>query len=174
MSKDDGKHEAAVGVGSLAGGSGQRRVRGAQESEGVVIGKTRDRGKPKGIGESLPTGKELDALLDTQVSDQFLRGMIARMEMSFFKYGDIRDAYPKRINAIESLRQRLDKYAETGNTEYLIDAANFAMIEFMLPSRPDAFFAATDSDQSPGRVDRFGNASAVSNVETYDYGRDGD
>lgn len=139
-----------------------------------MAGKTRDRSKPKGIGESLPTGEQFDALMKTQVSDQFLRGMVARMEMSFIKYGDIRDAYPNLFSAIDSLRQRLDKYAETGNTEYLIDAANFAMIEFMLPSRPDAFFAATDSDQSPGRVDRFGNASARSNVETYDYGRDGD
>ena len=54
-------------------------------------------------------------------------------------------------DAVRSLLARLDKYAQTGNTEYLMDAANFAMIEFMHPKHPDAHFEATDSKGSPGR-----------------------
>lgn len=136
--------------------------------------KRRDRAKPLGVKAGLGTRDGIEAAMKTQYSDEFLRGMVARMEMSFLKYGDIRDAYPSRFSALESLRQRIDKYQQTGNTEFLIDAANFAMIEFMLPSLPGAFFAPTDSDQSPGRIDRSGNASDRANVETYDYGRDGD
>jgi len=47
---------------------------------------------------------------------------------------------------------RMRKYAETGNTEWLIDAANFAMIEFMHPRHPHAHFTGTDDDASPGRT----------------------
>lgn len=118
--------------------------------------------------------EEVDDILKTQVSDQFLRGMVARMEMSFFKYGDVRDAYPERFDAIACLHQRLAKYNETGNTEFLIDAANFAMIEFMLPKKSDAFFHPTDSDQSPGRITGLGIQTDRANIEKYQYKRDGD
>lgn len=39
---------------------------------------------------------------------------------------------------------------KAGNTEYLIDAANFFMIEFNSPQAPKAKFVATDFMQSPG------------------------
>jgi hypothetical protein len=114
------------------------------------------------------------AALQTQVSDQFMRGMVARMEMSYFKYGDVRDAYPHRIDAIACLQQRLEKYQQTGNTEFLMDAANFAMIEFMLPRREGAFFEATDSDQSPGRVSVHGLISDAENCPRWQYRHEGD
>lgn len=99
----------------------------------------------------------------TEYSQKFLDGMLARMAMSFFKYGKVADAYPRKVNALDSLRLRLDKYAETGNTEYLMDAANFAMIEFMCPSRPDAHYTPTDSDGSPGRVGNHGGVNQNAN-----------
>lgn len=52
--------------------------------------------------------------------------------------------------AIDSAEERLRLYRETGNTEWLVDLANFAMIEFMHPSHPQAHFRATGSDESPG------------------------
>lgn len=100
---------------------------------------------------------DLDALkalrvpVPSEISMDFIQGMVNRMTVSFFKYGPVSDAYPDHVRALPSLQDRLAKYAETGNTEFLIDAANFAMIEFMRPAHPQAFFAPTDSDQSPGR-----------------------
>ena len=88
----------------------------------------------------------------TEVSETFVDGMRARMAMSYFKYGPVADAYPHKVNALESLRARLEKYESTGNTEWLIDAANFAMIEFMHPAHKRAHFKATDSAESPGRA----------------------
>lgn len=41
---------------------------------------------------------------------------------------------------------------EPGNAEYLVDAANMLMIEFMHPAHPKAHYTATDSAGSPGRV----------------------
>lgn len=92
-----------------------------------------------------------EQILKTEFSPEFVEGMKNRMVVSFYKYGPLKLAYPHKVNALESLQDRLKKYAETGNTEFLIDAGNFAMIEFMHPSHPNAFFAGTDDDASPGR-----------------------
>lgn len=92
----------------------------------------------------------------SEYSAAFLQGMLNRMAVSGFKYGPVADAYPGKVDALASLAQRIEKYLETHNTEFLIDAANFAMIEFMRPQFEDAFFAATDSDQSPGLITREG------------------
>lgn len=89
---------------------------------------------------------------DSEYDKSFLQGMLDRMGMSFFKYGRVREAYPSKVNALKSLRLRLEKYERTGNTEHLIDAANFAMIEFMYPAHPDAHYNPQDSGGSPGRV----------------------
>ena len=88
---------------------------------------------------------------DSEFCPEFIVGMAKRMAMSYYKYGLVKDAYPHKVDAVRSLLARLDKYAQTGNTEYLMDAANCAMIEFMHPKHPDAHFEATDSKGSPGR-----------------------
>ena len=100
----------------------------------------------------------------SEFSEQFIAGMANRMAVSYHKYGPVAAAYPLRVDAIASLNQRLDKYAETGNTEFLMDAANFAMIEFMHPAHPEAEFVATDSDASPGRVWLDGSVTADGNA----------
>jgi len=144
--------------------------------------------------------KEVVEKLKTQYDEQFWEGMKARMEMSFFKYGDLREAYPHKVDAIGSMLVRLIRYLgpelfefkvkaaltampvvedqphrrKTGNTEYLIDAANFAMIEFMVPRLKGAHFESTDSDQSPGRMSVHGAVTARPNIEKFTYKRDGD
>lgn len=111
----------------------------------------------------------IEDVLKTEFSEDFVAGMKHRMVVSFYKYGPISEGFPDKVNAITSLTDRLRKYAETGNTEFLMDAANFAMIEFMLPAHPNAFFEGTDADQSPGRrskrgvVDHRGNREIGSN-----------
>lgn len=93
-----------------------------------------------------------DMLPASEFSEQFVQYMRNRMAVSFHKYGPVADAYPDKVDAIESLRQRLERYKETGNTEWLVDVANFAMIEFMRPRHKDAHFRGTDSHESPGRT----------------------
>lgn len=94
---------------------------------------------------------------ESEFSAQFVRGMAARMAVSFHKYGKVADAVPWKIDALESALRRIQKYRETKNTEWLIDAANFVMMEFMHPSIDGAHFRATDSHESPGRVTSFGD-----------------
>lgn len=101
----------------------------------------------------------------TEFSQQFLQGMLDRMAVSYHKYGKVADGFPLKVRAIESLTQRLRSYAKTGNTEYLIDAANFAMIEFMHPVHEEAHFTSTDDSGSPGRISAGGRPDKRGNAE---------
>lgn len=99
-------------------------------------------------------------LIRQECSQQFWDLMKNRMLVSYYKYGKVEDAMvpkgdgpPKIINAVASAELRLQKYRDTKNVEYLVDAANFLMMEFMYPQHPGAYFKATDSDQSPGRIE---------------------
>lgn len=98
-----------------------------------------------------------------EVTD-FIQGMFNRTGVSYHKYGSIQDGYPHPFSALDQIIQRLKKYEETHNKEWLMDAANYALIEFLCPSFEDAHYRPTDSDESPGRIRRDGSIS---------HGRDG-
>lgn len=110
----------------------------------------------------------MSAPLSHEFSDKFVQGMRDRMIVSYYKYGRVSDAYPHKVKALDSLEQRLRKYRETKNTEYLIDAANFAMIEFMHPSVDGAHFSPTDDSGSPGRIGRETGAPTKADNATLD------
>ena len=76
-----------------------------------------------------------------------------RVKMSFHKYGSAAENYGKGyVSAIGSLEKCLQKYKETGNTEYLCDLANYAMFEYMYPQHEKGHFRATESNESAGIV----------------------
>ena len=61
----------------------------------------------------------------------------------------------------------------TGNTEYLCDAANYLMFEFMYPQKEGAYFRTTDSGESAGvagtpvaELGRDKHFESITNVET--------
>jgi hypothetical protein len=51
---------------------------------------------------------------------------------------------------LEDAKRRIRKYEQTGNTEWLMDAGNFLMFEFMYPRNSKAHFKATSHEESPG------------------------
>lgn len=91
--------------------------------------------------------KNMDEILKTEYCEKFDDIRKKMMVTSYFKYGPLKKNYGtyKCMNAIENIRKRLDKYIETGNTEFLADVANFAMLEFMHPSIEGAKYQPTDS-----------------------------
>jgi hypothetical protein len=92
-------------------------------------------------------------ILKTEFSEQFVQYMKNRMATSYFKYGNVKDAQTiPKINNRENIQKRLNLYYETGNTEWLVDAANLIMMEFMYPQIAGAVFRATDSHESPGMI----------------------
>lgn len=82
----------------------------------------------------------------------FAEKMVRAMMVSHRKYGLVRDAYPEQFDALADIRARAAKYREAGNFWYLVDVANFAMIEAMHPRHEKAHWGANDADSSPGRV----------------------
>ena len=93
----------------------------------------------------------LKSILATEYSTAFDELCKKSMIVGYYKYGSVR----KNLNGgyedvINSLEIRLKAYKETGNTEFLADIANFAMMEFMYPQHPKAHYKPTDSGESPG------------------------
>ena len=86
-----------------------------------------------------------------EYSEEFDKLRKNRVEVSYYKYGPAKDNFGQHlVNAIESHDLCIKKYQETGNTEYLLDAANYLMFEYMYPNRKGAYFKATSSSESAG------------------------
>lgn len=90
---------------------------------------------------------DIEQILKTEYSERFDSIRKNMMVASYYKYGPMKENYEKHkcMDAIGNIEKRLQKYKETGNTEFLADVANFAMIEFMYPSIPGAKYEPTDS-----------------------------
>lgn len=89
--------------------------------------------------------------MSKEYSEEFDELRKNRVKVSFHKYGPASINFGEKIvNALESHERCIKKYLETGNTEYLLDAGNYIMFEYMFPSVPGAYFRATDSSESAG------------------------
>ena len=94
----------------------------------------------------------MNKILNTEYSSEFDKLRQNRVELSYYKYGPARENFGSgMVDAIGSLELCLDKFKKTGNTEYLLDVANYAMFRYMYPM-PGEFFKATDSKDSAGTV----------------------
>ncbi len=94
---------------------------------------------------------EFERILSTEYSEKFDDLRKKAMVMGHYKYGSVKKNRDlKCTDMIGSIEKRIKKYMETGNTEFLVDIANFAMIEFMYPAHPNGHYEPTDSNQSPG------------------------
>lgn len=99
---------------------------------------------PSKKGAGYETGNRSYKNSTNRIFDTIRKQMMC---MSYFKYGPMRENYEtfKCMDALGNIEKRLQKYRETGNTEFLADVANFAMIEFMYPSIDGAQYIPTDS-----------------------------
>lgn len=91
--------------------------------------------------------KSVNDILKSEYSEKFDSIRKSMMVTSYYKYGPVRKNHDEYMcmDAIANLKRRLEMYEETGNTEFLADVANFAMIEFMYPRRKGAYYKPTDS-----------------------------
>lgn len=94
-----------------------------------------------------------EEILTRDFSTAFVEKMKNTIETSHYKYGWASKTYPELAQAHKCIEQRLELYRKTHNTEYLVDVANFAMLEFLRPAFPDAKYTPTDSDKSCGLAD---------------------
>lgn len=88
---------------------------------------------------------------DSDFNQDFAEKMEARMLTSRHKYGPWAKNR-KYVDAIANAQKRLQLYLDSGNTEGLVDAANFLMMEFSMPIHPKAHFRAESADEAPAIV----------------------
>lgn len=91
-----------------------------------------------------------EEILKRDFSETFISKMKNAIEMSHYKYGWASKTYPELAQAYKCISERLEAYIKTHNKEYLVDVANFAMLEFLYPAFLDAHYSPADSDGSPG------------------------
>ena len=89
-------------------------------------------------------------ILDKEYSVEFDMRRQNAILVSYHKYGPSKENFKKgMVDAIGSLKKNLKKFEETGNTEYLIDIANYAMFRYMYPQGNESY-RPTDSNESAG------------------------
>lgn len=89
-------------------------------------------------------------ILLREYSEEFDKKRKNAILVSYHKYGPAKENFKKgMVDAIGSLKKNLKKFEETGNTEYLVDVANYAMFRFMYPNEGEGY-KPTDSTQSAG------------------------
>jgi len=91
-----------------------------------------------------------EEILRRDFSEEFIIKMKNAIEMSHYKYGWASKTYPELAQAHKCIAERLEAYIKTHNKEYLVDVANFAMLEYLFPAFDDAHYTPQDSGNSPG------------------------
>lgn len=91
---------------------------------------------------------DIDKMAKEQMSARFIDLMTNRMVLGTLRYGRWQDNKKNGIkyDRVGSIRKRLQLFEETGNSEYLVDIANFAMIEFEISDHPNLHFSPKDDD----------------------------
>ena len=95
-------------------------------------------------------GDNYNSVLDAEFSEAFVKEMKHRVEVSYWKYGPARKNFAEgRVDALKTAEMCLDAFRKDGNTEHLIDAANYLMFRWRFPM-PGEYFKPTNSDGSVG------------------------
>lgn len=72
----------------------------------------------------------------------FLQQMVSRLVVGEHRYG----ANNAGQDYLRRARRALEHYAKTGNIEFLVDAANYALLEAHYPLHPNAHYEVSDSN----------------------------
>jgi hypothetical protein len=76
-----------------------------------------------------------------EAMNEFIQGMHNRILQGGYRYGDFE---PRYRDMAADMQRCLDMYLETRNTEFLIDQANYAWIEYKYGSHPNKHFNSID------------------------------
>jgi hypothetical protein len=99
------------------------------------------------------TLKELmDEVMATTWDTNFLELMQNRLYMGRLRYGSKKTG-GARYNYTKSVAEKIRLYEETGNTELLVDIANYCMLEFRFGRHPNRHFSATDDAHHCEKLD---------------------
>lgn len=88
-------------------------------------------------------GVSFDELRARECGDGFADLMDNRIVMGHLRYGPMQSEKPLFHDVLKA-KACLAKYVETGNTELLVDAANYCRCEFRRGRHPNKHFHAVD------------------------------
>ncbi len=91
--------------------------------------------------------ESLVELLQSEWSPEFESLMRKRLLVGRFRYGRMDRTHSTNYDRIGSALKRLHSYRETGNQEYLVDAANICLLEFEHGDHPNTHFDAADDGE---------------------------
>lgn len=89
--------------------------------------------------------RTLEEVKKMNVDNTFIEHMVNAMVMSAFKYGDVKPVCGKV--AIENMNKEIEMFMKDGNTEHMVNVANYAMLRYMFPQEGEMYIG-TDSDKS--------------------------
>lgn len=92
------------------------------------------------------TVPDIEEIKKLSFNEDFVKLMNNRMVMGFFRYGN-RHAKKSPMNNIKSAERRIELYKQSGNLEFLLDAANMLRMEFEIPQHPHASFNPQDDGE---------------------------
>lgn len=94
----------------------------------------------------------MNDIMKHEYSERFDTLRKNRVEVAYYKYGAARDNFGSgRVDAVKTLELCLEAFKKDGNTEHMVDIANYAMFRYMYPMEGE-YFEATDSSGSVGTV----------------------
>lgn len=91
--------------------------------------------------------ESLEDLTRTEWLEAFEKLMRNRLLMGRFRYGLMNRTTDRNYVRIGSAMRRLERYQETGNLEFLVDAANLCLMEFEHGEHPNKHFTAADDGE---------------------------
>lgn len=106
---------------------------------------TRFNSSPVDVWDSRPPMEFKIWITDAKVGkisfSKFVQLMANRASVAEHRYGPARHEQDYLLR----LQDKLELYRATGNTEFLVDAANYCWLEFFKPLHPNAHFASVDA-----------------------------
>lgn len=103
-----------------------------------------------GIDTKALARANLARLEQTEWSTKFERYMRARLVMGALRYGTLAEndkpGNQDRWDVKTAIDKKVEAYEATGNTEHLVDAANYLMLVFIRDPHPNKHFAASDAE----------------------------
>jgi len=90
--------------------------------------------------------KDVLNLYSENWSSEFENLMRNRLIMGALRYNSKRLKTGNKYDLIASIKSRINKYEATGNKEWLVDVANYCLLEFVNETHPNAHFEAIDDE----------------------------
>lgn len=96
--------------------------------------------------ENIPINS-MESLKLSEWDDHFEQLMRNRLVMGAIRYGRIGVVGKPQYDRVTSMIKRLQKYADNGNKEFLVDVANLCLLEFVECNHSKQHFHAVDEQE---------------------------